>query len=91
MKLDTLKQLNAARDAREAAILITDVTTGEERLVLEKEGYAGDPLEEEIAKRFRSGSSGMLKREDAGDLFFTVSVPPPRLVVIGAVHISQAL
>ncbi|MCB1496620.1 MAG: XdhC family protein [Bauldia sp.] len=91
MKLETLKRLNTARDAREAAILITDVTTGDERLVLEKDGYAGDPLEEELGKRFRSGGSGMVRQPEGGDLFFTVSVPPPRLVVVGAVHISQAL
>ncbi|MDQ3560390.1 MAG: XdhC family protein, partial [Pseudomonadota bacterium] len=42
----------------------------------------------ELEKRMRSGRSGML--ED-GRTFLTVHVPPPRLVVIGAVHISQAL
>ncbi|MEP0323857.1 XdhC family protein [Bauldia litoralis] len=91
MDLDTLKRLNAARQAREAAILITNTATGDERLVLEKDGYDGDLQQDEIAARFRSGKSGMVKVEEGGDLFFTVSVPPPRLVVIGAVHISQAL
>ncbi len=91
MKLDTLRRLNTARQARDAAILITNTTSGEERLILEKEGYGADPLSAEIAARFRSGTSGMVKPAEGDDLFFTVSVPPPRLVVIGAVHISQAL
>ena len=39
---------------------------------------------------FRSGKSGMIETE-SGNMFLTVSVPPPRLVIIGAVHISQAL
>jgi xanthine dehydrogenase accessory factor len=88
MKLDLLKRLNAARAAREAAILVTDTATGEERLVIEREGYAGDPLAVELEARFRSGKSGTV--EGAG-VFLTVHVPPPRLVAIGAVHISQEL
>jgi xanthine dehydrogenase accessory factor len=87
MKLDILKALNEARAARRAAILVTDTATGEERLV--PAAAAGrDPLVAELQKRFLSGRSGML--ED-GRTFLTVHVPPPRLVVIGAVHISQAL
>jgi xanthine dehydrogenase accessory factor len=91
MKFDTLKRLNAARAAREASILVTDVDTGAERLILEKDGYDADPLRDELAGRFRSGASGMVTSADGGNVFLTVSVPPPRLVVIGAVHISQAL
>jgi xanthine dehydrogenase accessory factor len=87
MKLDILKSLNAARRERRAAILVTDTETGEARLV-PAEAAETDPLAAELEKRLRSGRSGML--ED-GRTFLTVQVPPPRLVVIGAVHISQAL
>jgi xanthine dehydrogenase accessory factor len=90
MKLDLLRRLNAARDQRRATILVTDPATGEARLVVEAEGYAGDPLRDELAARFRSGSSGMVEVEGR-NFFFTVELPPPRLVLIGAVHISQAL
>ena len=51
----------------------------------------GDPLADEVASRFRSGKSGIVESADGTQLFLTVSVPPPRLVLIGAVHISQAL
>lgn len=88
MKLDVLQRLNQARAAREAAIVVTDVETGSTRLVLEKGGYDRDPLSEELAARFSSGTSGMLPD---GATFLTVHLPAPRLVVIGAVHISQAL
>ncbi len=88
MKLEILKRLNAARADREAAVLVTETATGAERLVVERDGYESDPLAEELGTRFRSGVSGM-----AGDgrYFLTVQLPPPRLVVIGAVHISQAM
>jgi xanthine dehydrogenase accessory factor len=87
MKLDILKELNAARRERRAAILVTDTETGAARLV-RGEDAARDPLAAELHRRLRSGRSGLL--ED-GRTFLTVEVPPPRLVVIGAVHISQAL
>ena len=90
MKLDILRGLNAAREARRAAILVTDPDTAEARLVTEAEGYAGDPLADVLAERFRSGVSGMVEVEGR-KLFLTVELPPPRLVMIGAVHISQAL
>jgi xanthine dehydrogenase accessory factor len=88
MKLDLLKRLNAARTARDAAILVTDTATGEERLVLEREGYQRDPMAAELEVRFRSGKSGAV---EGSGVFLTVHVPPPRLVAIGAVHISQEL
>ena len=91
MDIATLQKLNAARDAREAAILITDTTNGSVRLVREKDGYAGDPLADELGARFRSGQSGTVASGEGPSLFLTVQVPPPRLVVVGAVHISQAL
>ena len=87
MKLELLKRLNQARAERRAAIVVTDTQSGEQRLVEAGKG-AADPLAEALAMRFRSGRSGMA--ED-GVTFLTVYVPPPRLVMIGAVHISQAL
>jgi xanthine dehydrogenase accessory factor len=87
MKLDILRELNRARRDRRAAIVITDTVSGEERLV-RGEAVARDALAAELQKRLLSARSGM--HED-GRTFFTVQVPPPRLVVIGAVHISQAL
>lgn len=87
MKLDILKRLNEARRERRATVLVTDTRGGQSRLVHEEEA-ARDPLAAELGKRLRSGRSGML--ED-GHTFLTVGVPPSRLVIIGAVHISQAL
>lgn len=88
MKLALLQKLNAARHARRAAIAVTDIATGSVRIVVEAEGFADDPLADELAARFRSGASGLIADKS---VFLTVHVPPPRLVVIGAVHISQML
>ncbi|MES0883227.1 XdhC family protein [Roseibium sp. SCP14] len=90
MDLTLLSQLNNLRSTRRAAILATRLSDGTQRLVRREEDYSGDPLAEEFGKRFRSGKSGIIQ-EGAEDVFLTVSVPAPRLVIIGAVHISQAL
>ena len=89
MKLDLLKSLNAERAARRAAIVVTDVESGRERLVKATD-IAADPLREVLGERLRTGKSGMAETLE-GRVFLTVYVPAPQLVIIGAVHISQAL
>ncbi len=90
MDLYTLTALNEERDARRAAILVTDLDNGSQRLVRADDDLSDDSLKGELARRFRSGKSGTITSED-GSKFLTVQVPSPRLVIIGAVHISQAL
>jgi len=85
----SLKKLNAARRERRAAVLLTDLGDGRDRVILEGDPVAGE-LGEAISKAFRSGKSGSVEIEGRS-YFLNVHVPPPRLVVIGAVHISQAL
>ncbi|MGP0088465.1 MAG: XdhC family protein [Xanthobacteraceae bacterium] len=89
MRLDLLAVLNAERAARRAVIVVTDVASGEQRLVKAEE-LAGDPLRGLLDKHLRSGKSGM-EETPHGRVFLTVHVPPARLVITGAVHISQAL
>ena len=89
MKLDTLASLNAERAARRAAIVVTNVESGAERLV-KADAAKSDPLHGTLEARLRSGKSGMIETPE-GKIFLTVHVPPPRLVITGAVHISQAL
>lgn len=89
MKLALLTALNAARAARQAAVLVTDMTSHAQRLVLGHE-VAADALAEALDGALRSGKSGVIEHEGTS-YFLNVQVPPVRLVVIGAVHISQAL
>ena len=79
-QLEALSGVNAARSKREAAALITELETGALRVE--------HPGEAALAEAFRSGKSGMA---EGGKTFIDVHVPGAKLVVIGAVHISQAL
>ena len=89
MRLSLLSDLNAERAARRAAVLVTDLASGEQRLVREEEA-GSDPLAENLQYVLRRGKSGLIER-DGSQFFLTVQTPPVRVVVIGAVHISQAL
>lgn len=89
MRLSLLSDLNAERAARRAAILVTEIASGEQRLVRE-EGVGSDPMAQEIQERLRQGKSGLIEH-DGRQFFLTVQTPPVRVIVIGAVHISQAL
>jgi xanthine dehydrogenase accessory factor len=84
-----LKKLNAARRDRVAAVLVSELAEGRDRVVREGDAIAGE-LGEAISKVFLSGKSS-LATVDGVEFFLNVHVPPPRIVVIGAVHISQAL
>ena len=90
MRLSDLKALNEARAARIATLIVQDLSGGSERLIIEETLAAGDPLAEEATMRFRSGASGMVETAQ-GPRFLNVFMPPPRLIIIGAVHVSQAL
>lgn len=89
MDLATLSTLNAERAARRATILVTDVATGAQRLVKAAD-ISGDPLAEALDKQLRMAKSAMIEA-DGKAFFLTVQAPPPRVIVTGAVHISQAM
>ncbi len=89
MRLDILEAMNAARRERRAGALVTRLSDGVQRFVA-AEAVGADPLAEGLEAALRSGRSGLV--DAAGEsCFLTVLTPPVRLVMIGAVHISQAL
>jgi xanthine dehydrogenase accessory factor len=94
VKLDLLASLNAERAARRAVALVTDMESGAAELVKASD-LAGLPLAgttkgEAVANALRQGRSAMVEVEGR-KLFLTVHVPPVKVVVTGAVHISQAM
>jgi xanthine dehydrogenase accessory factor len=89
MRLELLRGMNEERRARRAAILVTATESGEQRLA-RGDDVAVDPLAEVLEPALRSGKSRMVEFRGT-QYFLTVQVPPVRIVMIGAVHISQAL
>src|SRR5580692_10606328 len=89
MKLDILAALNAERAARRAAIVVTNIESGQQRLIKAAD-IAKDPLRPQLAEHLRTSKSGMEETAE-GKVFLTVYVPAPQLIITGAVHISQAL
>lgn len=88
-KLPSLEQLNALRQARQAAVVITEMEIGQTRLVTHHDEVDG-LLGEAVTAAFRSGKSSSVTIEDTR-YFINAYLPAPRLVIIGAVHISQVL
>jgi xanthine dehydrogenase accessory factor len=89
VRLDILKALNEERAARRSVIVVTNQDSGEQRLVKATD-IRGDALKEVLGKRLRMAKSG-IEETPEGRVFLTVHVPSPKLVITGAVHISQTL
>lgn len=89
MEIGSLRKLNAARRQRRACMLITDIVNGTDRVVIEGDAVSGI-LGTEVEARLQSGKSGLVESAE-GSWFLNVYLPPPRIVAIGAVHITQAL
>lgn len=87
-----LTQINEARKTRNAIAVATFLKSGE-TTVLPADDLSGasDMLKDHCEARLRSGKPGIVKVEDDLEVFLNVHVPAPRLIVIGAVHITQAL
>jgi xanthine dehydrogenase accessory factor len=93
MKRDILEKLQQARVAKRPAALVTDLTDGRQWLLVEAQGSGELSLtpaqQAAAADALTADRSGPLA--DHPDLFVHVYNPPLRLLVVGAVHISQAL
>lgn len=84
-----LTLLNAERRARRPVVVATDLRDGAAQLI-RREDEAPRDICEAVRAAFETGRSRHV--EAAGQsLFLNAYLPQPRLVVIGAVHISQAL
>jgi xanthine dehydrogenase accessory factor len=89
MDTATLKIVNAERRARRAVVLVSDLDNGSDRVVHEHDEVAGE-LGGAVTAAFRSGKSGVIEA-DGRNYFLNAHLPHARLVIIGAVHITQAL
>ena len=84
-----LSELRALERARHASVLVTDIATGALHIVSDRE-LEQHPLGMQLRAQLSRGKSGLV--ETAGTpLFLRVNVPRLRMMVLGAVHIAQAL
>lgn len=91
MKLATLDKLRKARDSGDPVALVTELSSGLQTLVYPAAvtgdfGIEGDRLAS-IRKAIHDDRSGIVDQ----DYFVQVVSPARRLIVVGAVHIAQAL
>ena len=89
VQLDVLKAMNLARGERRAGAIVTRLSDGEQQFV-RAESIDADPLGPELEAALRMGKSATVTHQGE-EYFLTVQAPAPRLILIGAVHISQAL
>lgn len=94
MKSDLFERLLAERAAKRAATLVTRLADGTQALVVGDDIVGELQLtpeqHEEIRRRLRSDRSGALESSN-GELFARCYASAPRMVIVGAVHITQAL
>lgn len=93
MKRQTLDLLLEARAAKRPSALLRWLDGGRETLVVEGEAVLGEvpkAARNALADAFRR-DKGVTLQTDDGPLFIQVFNPPLRLMVVGAVHIAQAL
>ena len=84
----TLERVQAAREAKRPVVLATRLPEGEQRLL--PEDAASPALAEAAREALRADRSGVAEL-DGESWFLHAFNPPLRLVVVGAVHIAQAL
>jgi len=94
MKTELFERLMADRAGKRAVAVVTRLADGVQALV-DDDGISGElPLTDaqvdEVRRRLRGNRSGVLESSD-GELFARCHVSAPRMVLVGAVHIAQAL
>jgi xanthine dehydrogenase accessory factor len=85
---DLLAQLQAARAAKRAVVLATRLADGVQHLLPSEKAAA--ELAEAARRALVRDESGTVKLSD-GEWLLQTHNPPVRLIVVGAVHIGQAL
>ena len=94
MKRETLDAILTARAEKRPIAVVTDLAGGGQAIV-DGDNTSGDlalgeATLEAVTKRLRDNRSGP-EDGDGADLFVQVHNPPLRLIIVGAVHIAQAL
>jgi xanthine dehydrogenase accessory factor len=94
LRRETLDLLLQARSAKRPAALLRWLDTGRDALVVAGEVALGDPQPRAVLAAIADAhrrDRGTTIASDDGPLFIQIFNPPLRLIVVGAVHIAQAL
>jgi xanthine dehydrogenase accessory factor len=94
VKRALLQRLLVERAAKRPVAHLRWLDQGEEALVVAGEVVDGPPLPEPVLDAVRTAhrrDKGITIQTDDGPLFIQIFNPPLRLIVVGAVHIAQAL
>ena len=92
MHVALFNSLQAARSAKTPVALVTALSDGAQALVLHDrvDGSLPEPVVAEARRRLRDNAGGVIELGD--DRYFVdCHNPPLRIIVVGAVHISQTL
>ena len=94
MKRQTLEAVMAARQAGRPVAVATNLRSGQQRLIF-SDGSAGElcldvDMMLAAVDALKTDHNTTLKTP-AGEVFVQVYTPPPRVFVVGAVHIAQPL
>ena len=87
MKQAVLDALRAARDAHRPVVLATWIQTGDQQLL---EPGGGGALADAVQRTLARDQAEVVDTAE-GPVFLEPQSPPLRLIVVGAVHIAQAL
>ena len=91
MKGDLLRELNLSRSEGRPTAIVTRLDSGDQWLI-DETSDSGAPGEIALlARAALSEDRSYVVDFEGSDLFIHVHNPPLRLVVVGAVHIAQAL
>lgn len=94
MKRDDIRRLQLLREEKRAVAVVTQLAGGQQALVSKEEVEGKLTLSEDtlsnIRQRLLEDLSGKIMEGDS-ELFVRIYNPPLRLILIGAVHVSQAL
>ena len=92
MRTALLHDLSRHLAAKRPCATATDVATGAQAFVSDTEiggdTFLSDEQLNEVRRRIATDRSGLI---DASGIFVRVYTPPPRMIIVGAVHIAQAL
>lgn len=90
MRAEVLDAVLAEVAAKRPVVLATDLQSGEQRLLYSGDG--GSTAERQtVAAALRTDRCVTVEREDERHVFYQPYNPPLRMVIVGAVHITQAL